>query len=219
VTSGPFRAAIFDLNGTLVDDLAFHFRAWRELGARLGRELDDAFLQSINGLKNEDILPRIVGRALGRQEQEALAEEKEERYRALYRAHLAPVPGASELLLRLRLNGLRLALASSAPPANRALVLDGLGWRDRFDVIVASEGLPGKPAPDVFLIAAKELGVAPGDCIAFEDAENGVRAAAAAGTYVIGLTTTVAAEELRTAGAQRTIRDFTVLVEEPWSLP
>lgn len=207
----PFEAAVFDLNGTLVDDLAFHFRAWRELGARFGKSLDDAFLQSINGLKNEDILPRIVGRPLSAAELDELADEKERRYRDLYRPHLVPVRGAEEAMARMRSIGMKLALASSAPPANRAMVLEGLGWTTRFDAIVASEGLPGKPAPDVFLAAAGRLGVAPPACVAFEDAVHGVRAAVAAGMVVVGITTTVTADVLREAGASITASDFASL--------
>lgn len=209
-----FAAAVFDLNGTLVDDLAYHFRAWRELGARLGKTLDDAFLQSINGLKNEDILPRILGRPVGGDELLALEREKEERYRALYRPHLAPVEGADALMDRMRRAGMKLAVASSAPPENRVMVLEGLGWTARFDAVIASEGLPGKPAPDVFLAAAATLGVEPASCVAFEDAVNGVRAAAAAGMFVVGVTTTVDASSLRAEGARVTAPDFASLPSE-----
>jgi beta-phosphoglucomutase len=206
-----FRGAIFDLNGTLVDDLRFHFDAWREFGAKHGVTLDDAFLQSINGLKNEDIFPKILGRAVSNDELRELEAEKEERYRALYRPHLEPLRGANELLDRLHRAGVKLAVASSAPPENRALVIEGLGWQERFDAIVASEGLPGKPAPDVFLAAAKAVGVVPSECVVFEDAVNGVRAAVAAGMKVVGITTTVEANTLREAGATITAADFTSL--------
>lgn len=170
--------------------------------------LDDAFLQSINGLKNEDIFPKILGRGISEGELRALEAEKEERYRELYRAHLAPLRGANALLERLHAEGVKLAVASSAPPANRALVIEGLGWQQRFDVVVASEGLPGKPAPDVFLAAAKAIGVAPADCVVFEDAVNGVKAAVAAGMKVVGITTTVDADTLRSAGAAITAAHF-----------
>jgi beta-phosphoglucomutase len=203
-----FRAAVFDLNGTLVDDLRFHFDAWRAFAEKHDVTLDDAFLQSINGLKNEDIFPKILGRAVPADELRALECEKEERYRDLYRPHLAPLRGANELLERLHAEGVKLAVASSAPPENRALVIEGLGWQKRFDAVVASEGLPGKPAPDVFLAAARELGVAPAECVVFEDAVNGVRAAVAAGMRVVGITTTVDAATLRSAGAAITAAHF-----------
>jgi beta-phosphoglucomutase len=107
----------------------------------------------------------------------------------------------------------KLAVASSAPPENRALVIDGLGWRDCFDAVVASEGLPGKPAPDIFIAAAKALGVRPRECVVFEDAVNGVRAAVAAGMTVVGITSTVDAKTLRSAGSTITAAHFE---EIPW---
>jgi len=205
------RGAVFDLDGTLVDNIAFHYRAFDELAKRLGVTMTPAIFQSYNGLKNDDIFPGLVGRALDRAELDALAREKEETYRELYRPELALHRGAGELLARLHRAGVRLAVASSAPPENRAMVLDGLGLRARFDVVVASEGLPGKPAPDVFLAAAERLGIAPAACVAFEDAANGVQAAFAAGMTVVGVTTNVDAETLTAAGAHFTVADFETL--------
>jgi beta-phosphoglucomutase family hydrolase len=209
----PILGIAFDLNGTLVDDIGYHFEAWRELGASLGIALDDAKLQSLNGLKNEDIVPRLLGRPVSPEELERFTTRKEERYRALFRPHLAPLRGAEELTRGLRARGVKLAIASSAPPANRDLVLDGLHWRSRFDVIVEAERLPGKPAPDVFLEAARRMGVAPAECLVFEDAVNGVRAGVAAGMRVVAITTTVPAEALIAAGALHAARDFESLPE------
>ncbi|HVH47868.1 MAG TPA: HAD-IA family hydrolase [Labilithrix sp.] len=207
----PIRAVVFDLNGTLVDDIRFHYQAWKALADRVGFAMDEAIFQSCNGLKNEDILPRVLGREVGPALVEALGREKEEQYRSLYRPHLAPVRGAEELLGRLRTAGAKLAVASSAPVENRAMVLEGLGWQTRFDAVVANEGLRGKPAPDIFLAAATQLAVEPAECIAFEDAENGVAAALAAGMLVVGVTTNVSGEALRAAGASFVIADFTSL--------
>jgi beta-phosphoglucomutase len=209
-----YRAAVFDLDGTLVDNIRFHFEAFGALAKRLGLTMDEATFQSFNGLKNEDIFPRFLGRTLSREENEALAEEKEATYRALFGPRVIAHRGATELLDRLRAGGMKLAVASSAPPANRQLVLDGLGWNERFDAVVASEGLRGKPAPDVFLSAAERLGVPPEACIAFEDAVNGVQAAASAGMVVVGVTTNVPAQTLVAAGARFTVADFVSLPPE-----
>jgi len=121
--------------------------------------------------------------------------------------------GANEFLDRLHAQGVKLALASSAPRANREFVIDGLGWQSRFDAVVATEGLPGKPAPDAFLAASQALGVHPRDCVVFEDAVNGVRAGVAAGMTVVGITSTVDADTLRSAGAAITAAHFD---EVPW---
>ena len=216
----PMRGVVFDLNGTLVDDIGYHFMAWRELGESLGMALDDATLQSFNGsAKNEDIVPRLLGRPASPEEIERLTSFKEERYRAIYRPHLAPLAGADHLLSTLHARGVRMAIASSAPPANRDMVIDGLGWRARFDAgIVEAERLPGKPAPDVFLEAARRLALPPAECVVFEDAVNGVRAGVAAGMIVVAITTTVPAETLFEAGARCDGKDFARLPQEVTAL-
>ena len=208
------RGVVFDLDGTLVDNIRFHFAAFQAMAARLDRGMDEVMFQSFNGLKNEDIFPRFVGRTLTRGELAALSDEKEQSYRDLYRPEMKPHRGAAGLLARLRGAGIKLAVASSAPPANRSMVLDGLGWTASFDAVVASEGLRGKPAPDVFLAAAERIGVPPSDCLAFEDAESGVQAAVAAGMIVVGVTTNVAAAALVAAGARFTIEHFASLPAE-----
>jgi HAD superfamily hydrolase (TIGR01509 family) len=209
-----FEAAIFDLNGTLIDDIAFHFRAWRALGERLGFPIDESRFQSFNGMKNTEIFRRLLGRDAAEEELATLAREKEETYRALYRPHLAPIRGAEELMARMQARGMKLALASSAPPENKAMALQGLGWTTRFHAIVSPEGLPSKPAPDIFLAAAAKLGVAPATCVAFEDSDNGVRSAAGAAMTVVGITTNVSPEVLREAGASFCAEDFASLPGE-----
>ena len=205
------RGVIFDLNGTLVDDIPYHRDAWAMLAKKLDVPMNELIFQSFNGLKNEDIFPRLLGRDVGPGMLEALGREKEEHYRTLYRPHLAPTAGANALLARLRAAGVKLALASSSPPENRAMVLDGLEWNDTFDAIVIPEGMPGKPAPDIFLAAARALDVPPSACLVFEDAWNGVKAATTAGMTVVGLTTNVDAEVLLRGGAVTTMKDFTTL--------
>jgi len=210
----PVRGVVFDLNGTLVDDIRFHRDAWYALAEELGLPMDEARFQSFNGLKNADIIPKLLGRDTTAEEAAQIGERKEAAYREMYRPHLALVPGALELLSRLRAAAVPVAIASSAPPENRALVLEGLDLGAYVAAVVAAEHLPGKPAPDIFLEAARQLGVAPAHCLAFEDAANGVRAAAAAGMLVGAVTTNNPAEALLAAGAAFAMADFTALPPE-----
>jgi HAD superfamily hydrolase (TIGR01509 family) len=157
----------------------------------------------------------LLGRPIERAELEALAEEKEAAYRELFRPHLAPMAGAPELLERLARSGVRLAVASAAPRANRELVLTGLQWERRFERVVGAEDAPrGKPAPDLYLAAACALGVEPAACVAFEDAVNGVQSAVSAGMAAAGVLSTTPAELLHQSGARWTMRDFTQLPAE-----
>jgi beta-phosphoglucomutase-like phosphatase (HAD superfamily) len=94
------------------------------------------------------------------------------------------------------------------------MVLDGLSWNDTFDAVIIPEGIPGKPAPDIFFAAAPALDVPTSACLVFEDAWNGVKAAATAGMTVVGVTTNVDAEVLLRGGAVTTIADFTALPDD-----
>ena len=212
----PLRAAVFDMDGTLVDNMAWHARAWVETCRRLGLEIpSERFEREFAGKKNEEIFPLLLGRALEPEELTRLADEKESLYRSLYAPHLALLGGARELLERLKAAGVRLAVATAAPPANRTLVLDGLGLRSCFERIIGAEDAPrGKPAPDMYLAAARALGVDPASCVAFEDAVNGVLSARAAGMLAAGVTTATGAGALREAGARWTMADFRELPEE-----
>lgn len=207
------RAAIFDLDGTLVDNMAFHARAWTALFARLGVQVpEQRFAVELAGRKNEEIFPLLLGRPLPADEMAALAEEKEGAYRTAYAKALAPVPGLGDLLADLRAAGVRLAVATAAPKGNRDLVLDGLGLRSSFEQVIGAEhAARGKPAPDIFLAAAAALRVDAAACGVFEDAPNGVRAARAAGMQCCALTTSADAALLRAAGADYVVADFTAL--------
>jgi beta-phosphoglucomutase family hydrolase len=209
------QAVIFDLDGTLVDNMRFHIEAWVAMARSLGVALTvERVEHEFNGKRNEEIFPALLGRPVPPEELTRLAEEKESHYRQLFAPHLAPVRGARELIVRLREAGLGLAVASAAPRANRSFVLDGLGLREHFAHVLGAEDVKrGKPHPDLFLAAAQALGVDPATCIVFEDAVLGVHAARAAGMLAAGITTLMPAEVLREAGADWTLPDYTALPE------
>ncbi|HYO58628.1 HAD family phosphatase [Archangium sp.] len=214
-------AAIFDLDGTLVDNMRFHVQAWVAMSHSLGIDAPvERFEREFAGRRNEEIFPALLGRPVPPEELARLAEQKESHYRALYAPHLTPLRGARELLGRLRGAGFRLAVASAAPRANRAFVLDGLELRPFFSQVVGAEDVTrGKPAPDIFLAAARVLEVDPAACVVFEDAVHGIHAARAAGMFAVGVTTLTPAEVLREAGAHQVIEDFASLPQEfEWRL-
>lgn len=158
---------------------------------------------------------RVAGRQLGEEEVHAIVEAKEARYLEVYRDRVAEVPGAVAFVRRLRAAGVRLALATAAPAPNRALALEGLGLEGAFDWIQGPEGIArGKPAPDIFLAAASGLGVAPRECVVFEDALNGVLGALAAGMYAVGVASICTREELAAVGAHWAVDDFRALPQD-----
>jgi HAD superfamily hydrolase (TIGR01509 family) len=212
----PIRAAVFDLDGTLVDNMRFHGDAWLAVARRLGgAPTREDVERRWAGKKHDETIFLVTGRWPTPEEAARVSLEKELLYRQLYGPHLAPMPGLRAFLDRLRDAGVRLALATASPDENRAFVLDGLGLAPLFEVVAGPEGVArGKPAPDIFLAAARSLALPPEECLAFEDAVNGVRAARAAGMEVVGVATGSPAPELRQAGAAHVLTDYGAIPPE-----
>jgi beta-phosphoglucomutase len=206
------KAALFDMDGTLLDNMPFHNKAWREIVESFGSAMSEEQIQrSFAGKKNEEIIPIFAGE-LSADDLARVADRKERLYRSLYTGQVKPHSGALELLAALRKKGIKLAIASAAPPENRAFVFASTTLRDAVDSVTGgNEAKRGKPAPDLFLLAAERLGVRGDECIVFEDAVLGVQAGVAAGAKVVGVTTVESDAHLRAAGAFMTIPDFTDL--------
>lgn len=201
-------SAVFDMDGVLVDNRAFHFRAWEAFCSEHGLAFDESFFRDrLFGRTNAAILRGLFGREMTADEAAGFAEAKEALYRRIYHGHVRPVPGLEKFLKDLRAKGAATAVATAAPRANLDFVLDETGLAPLFDVLVDIDMVPnGKPAPDLYLKAAELLGRPPQRCVAFEDSYPGIRSALAAGMKVVGLTTTHTAAEM--AFAHRVIRDF-----------
>jgi beta-phosphoglucomutase len=208
--SNVIAAAVFDLNGTLIDDMRAHGRAWAAVFRDLGVEVPaERFERELAGMKHGETFEAVLGRKLPDEEATRLGERKDALYRQIYAPELRLLAGARELLQRLRAAGIRTAVATAAPVANRDFALDGLGIRGFFDAVVGEESVRrGKPAPDLYVAAARALSADPPACVAFEDAANGVRAARAAGMHAAAVTTTTPTEALREAGAEFVLPDF-----------
>jgi beta-phosphoglucomutase family hydrolase len=190
------RAFIFDMDGTIVDNMAFHTKSWLAFFERRGHALDaDEFFRATAGRQGHEIMRTYLGEHLTREASAALDAEKESLYRELYGPHLETVPGFDQLIAAAKADGVALAVATAAPNDNIVFTLDGLDLRKHFNAVVgAADVARGKPNPDVFLLAAERCGVAPAHCIVFEDAPLGVEAARRAGMRAVVLTTTLPAE-------------------------
>jgi beta-phosphoglucomutase len=213
--SEVIRSVLFDLDGTMVDNMRYHVNAWIEMGKKLGHELSREYIQrEFSGRKNEELFPLLVGRGLDAAEIRQLSEEKEARYRELFAPHVRLLDGLEAFLEQLAVRGIAVGIATAAPAENRDLVLERSGLAARIAVVVGAEQVErGKPAPDLFLAAAQQLGCAPSATLVFEDAVLGVQAGRAAGMRVCGVTTSEPSEVLLAAGAHFTIRNFTEVPE------
>ena len=185
------RAVIFDIDGTIVDNMHLHAEAFAVFAERHGLPpLTQEDRARLDGRRNSEIFPILFKRDVPRDEWQAYEREKEGLYRELSKGRLSPMKGLRLLIDRLRADGIPVALATSAPEPNVTHTLAELGLAGEFPVIVRGDEVArGKPAPDVFIEAARRLGVDAADCLVFEDAPMGIEAAQAAGMRVVALTT------------------------------
>ena len=195
---GRMKAFIFDLNGTMIDDMSYHTSAWEDI---LNNDLGGNFSyeqvkQNMYG-KNSEVLVRMFGENHFSDEQmTALSIEKERRYQSAFLPKLQLLPGLSEFLETAYLQNIPMAIASAAIPFNIDFVLDNLNIRKYFSAVVSADDVEiSKPHPETFLKAAELLGVPPAECVVFEDAPKGAEAAANAQMQCVVLTTTHQTEE------------------------
>jgi beta-phosphoglucomutase len=183
------RAVLWDMDGTLVDSAEYHWQAWRDTMTREGSPIRYEQFQASFGQRNDSILRQWLGERATPELIRRIGDAKE----ALYRQHvreqgIAPLPGAMGWVKLLHRQRWRQAIASAAPRANIETILDVLQTSQFFQAIVSADDVHrGKPDPEVFLVAAAKLDVAPKHCIVVEDAEQGIEAARAAGMKSIGL--------------------------------
>ncbi|CCH00740.1 HAD-superfamily hydrolase, subfamily IA, variant 3 [Fibrella aestuarina BUZ 2] len=214
----PIAAALFDMDGVLIDNARFHRQNWFALAKRHGRPLTpDQYDQFINGRVAASSLPYLLGRELAADELLTMATALDSDYRQLYAPHLAPTPGLGTFLEHLKAGGIRCGVGSSAPPENIDLVLDGLAIRAYFDTVVNATMIRrGKPDPEIYLTAAERLSQLPEQCVVFEDAFSGIEAGLRANMRVVALATTHTRAELTNAGADLIIDDFNDPALLPW---
>lgn len=208
------KAVIFDLDGTLIDNNAYHLQSWIKYLKNKNREIsEEEYKANVNGRTNKDVIEYIYQRKMEDAEAMVYAHEKEAIYRELYQPHITPVAGLLPLLQKLKDLRISMAIATSGIQVNIDFMFDNIPMREYFDVIVNSAHISkGKPDPEIYIKTAELLNVAPENCLVFEDAVVGINSAKAAGMKVVGVLTTHSAAEL--AGADVLIRDYTELLND-----
>lgn len=209
------KAFLFDLNGTMIDDMEYHLKAWYhilndDLGANIGWEETKSHMYG----KNSELLIRIFGPdRFTPEEIDHLSIEKEKRYQQEYKPNLKLIPGLGEFLEQAHALNIPMAIGSAAIRFNIDFVLDGLNIRHYFKAIVSADDVEiSKPNPETYLKCADLLGVKATNCLVFEDAPKGVEAAQNAVMSSVVLTTMHEQEEFAAySGILQYVKDYTQL--------
>lgn len=210
------KGLLFDMDGTLVDNLAYHFAAFAEYAKREGFDLLEPVTLKHNGMHSNQIFPMVLGEAkVAEYGIDRLNREKEEVYRDMYRGKVEPIKGIIELLQAAKAAGVKCAIGSSGCRENVQFIIEGLGIENLIDASISgSDVTHGKPHPEIFTKAHEALGLKAEECIVVEDAVNGIMAGVAAGCKCLGITTTASAATLNAAGAAMSVADFTTITIE-----
>lgn len=182
---------IFDMDGTMIDNMMVHHRAWQAKLAAVGLDLTlNEVVAQCHG-RNDEILTRLFGDRFSADERRQISQEKEAQYRLTFKDQLKLVAGLPEFLQQAYELGIPMGIGTAANIENVDFVLNTLNIRHFFGAILCeSDVTKGKPDPEVFLKAANRLGVPAAQCLVFEDSPTGARAARNAGMKAVILTTT-----------------------------
>lgn len=184
-----YKAFLFDLNGTMINDMQYHITAWHRILNELGAGISMERMRDECYGKNHELLERIFPGRFTTAEKNEMSFEKEKQYQQHFRPYLQLLPGLLEFIRYYHAKGIKMAIGSAAIMFNIDFVLDGLSIRKYFDVLVSADDVKhSKPDPETYLKCAELLGVAPKDCLVFEDAPKGVESALNAGMDSVVIT-------------------------------
>jgi beta-phosphoglucomutase len=183
------KAFLFDLNGTMIDDMAFHIRAWHRILNELGANISLERMRDECYGKNHELLERMLPGRFSEEEKNRMSFEKEKQYQQEFKPHLKLLPGLPAFLEEAHQSGIKMAIGSAAIMFNIDFVLDNLKIRHYFDAIVSADDVvESKPNPETYIKCATQLNILPEDCVVFEDAPKGVESALNAGMQSVVIT-------------------------------
>lgn len=204
-------AAIFDMDGVLVNSNPFHVEKWIEYLKEKGVSfVEEEVPRKILGMHNDDAFRAYFGDSMSPEELREEGETLEARFREVFRPHAQPMPGVVALLSELRSASIPMAVASSGIRSNVEFIAEVLGIRPFFQFLITGDDVSAhKPDPEIYLAAAAKLGVAPSQCVAFEDSFPGVGAVKNAGMKCVAIASTFSAEDLQSkTGADLIVKGF-----------
>jgi beta-phosphoglucomutase len=208
------QAVIFDMDGTLVDNIPFHQESWMRFLGNQGIHLRPEDFHAQNHGTLPEMIRRFFPHVESREKRIELGEEKEATYRCIYAPYLEEIKGLSPFLEFLKSKNISCHLATMGDQNNIEFTLEGLRIGQYFKTRTGGhEVLNGKPDPEIFLKSLEKGGVNPDRALVFEDSGGGIRSAKAAGLKVMGIATTHSKKELREMGCLAAFSDFNEVME------
>lgn len=203
------KGVIFDMDGVVVHNYAYHFMAWMAFAEKYQFPLNkEIYRDEFNGKTNADLFRKIFGE-VSQEQMDQYADEKESMYQKLYAPYMVAHKGLIDFLDLLKQKKIKIALGTSAPTSNVDFTLDTLKLRKYFDAIVdGPQVTKGKPEPEVYLRCSALLDLPPHNCVVFEDSLAGLESGKRAGCKIIGVATSHEAWELKSQ-TDLIIHDFT----------
>lgn len=191
-----YKAFLFDLNGTMIDDMSYHIQAWHRILNNLGADISLERMKEECYGKNHELLERIFPGRFSLEEKNDMSYQKEKQYQEHFRPYLKLLDGLHDFLTGAHSAGIKTAIGTAAIMYNVDFVLDGLDIRSSIDAVVSADEVgSSKPHPETFLKCAALLHQQPADCLVFEDAPKGAEAARNAGMDCVVITTLHQPEE------------------------
>ena len=185
-----YKAFLFDLNGTMINDMSYHIKAWHRILNELGANISVERTKEECYGKNQELLERIFPGRFSQQEKDKISFEKETQYQTEFRPHLQLIKGLDDLLKRCEEHKIKMAIGSAAIMFNIDFAIDGLNIRSCFDAIISADDVNhSKPDPETYFKCADKLAIVPEDCLVFEDAPRGAESAMNAGMDCVIITT------------------------------
>ena len=210
ISLSNYKALIFDMDGTLTNNMHYHHLAWmkfieeKELGIDAG-----TFERDYHKGTLIEVMGRFFPHLTTEEQLREVGNEKEALYRNTYGHLLQPLPGLHDFFQDLKAKKLPIGLATMGDQNNLEMTLKQLEITSYFHSTTGGDQVKkGKPHPEIFLTAAKKLGIGPKDCLAFEDTASGIQAAQAAGMDVVGVATQFSVEKLLDLGCLAGIHDY-----------
>ena len=208
-----YKAVIFDMDGTIVDSIPYHEKAWLLFLKKYGIDINESEFRDQNHGTIDEMILHFFGNNISKKRITELGLEKESLYRELFIDHIKEINGLTNFLLELSNNGFKIALATNSDIPNIEFIMNCLGIGKYFDCITGGhEVIRGKPDPEIYLLTLDRLKVSKQEAIVFEDSKGGVISASSAGLGIIGITTSENRENLLKFGCVNAIGDYVELM-------